>query len=62
MENTENLRIPPQNIEAEQALLGAILSNNKALEKVSDFLTFVKHIHSNAVYTDCICAYCTFCA
>ena len=38
MENTENLRIPPQNIEAEQALLGAILSNNKALEKVSEFL------------------------
>ena len=38
MENTENLRIPPQNVEAEQALLGAILSNNKALEKVSEFL------------------------
>lgn len=31
-------RIPPQNEEAEQALLGAILSNNRALEKVSDFL------------------------
>lgn len=39
MENTtEAIRIPPQNIEAEQALLGAILSNNKALEKVSEFL------------------------
>ena len=34
----ENIRIPPQSVEAEQALLGAILSNNKALEKVSDFL------------------------
>ncbi len=34
----ETVRIPPQNIEAEQALLGAILSNNKALEKVSEFL------------------------
>ena len=34
----ENMRIPPQSVEAEQALLGAILSNNKALEKVSDFL------------------------
>jgi len=30
--------IPPQNIEAEKALLGAILSNNEALSKVSDFL------------------------
>ena len=28
----------PQNIEAEQALLGALLSNNKAFEQVSDFL------------------------
>ena len=36
-ETTTN-RIPPQNIEAEQALLGAILSNNRALEKVSEFL------------------------
>lgn len=34
----ENMRIPPQSLEAEQALLGAILSNNKAMEKVSDFL------------------------
>lgn len=39
MENiTDTIRIPPQNIEAEQALLGAILSNNKALEKVTEFL------------------------
>lgn len=39
MENiTETMRIPPQNLEAEQALLGAILSNNRALEKVSEFL------------------------
>lgn len=35
---TETMRIPPQNVEAEQALLGAILSNNRALEKVSEFL------------------------
>ena len=28
------VRVPPQNIEAEQALLGAILSNNHAVEKV----------------------------
>lgn len=36
LENT--MRIPPQNLEAEQALLGAILSNNRALEKVTEFL------------------------
>ena len=34
----ETNRLPPQNTEAEQALLGAILSNNRALEKVSEFL------------------------
>ena len=28
----------PHNIEAEQALLGAILVNNEALDRVSDFL------------------------
>ncbi len=33
--NTDSL---PQNIEAEQALLGALLANNKALDKISDFL------------------------
>src|SRR3546814_7840264 len=32
------LRLPPSNDEAEQALLGAILANNAAYEKVSDFL------------------------
>jgi replicative DNA helicase len=31
-------RAPPVNYEAEQALLGAILSNNRAYEKVADFL------------------------
>ena len=35
-----NSRIPPQNIEAEQAVLGAILVNGRALEKVSEFLLF----------------------
>lgn len=34
----EIMRIPPQNLEAEQALLGAILSNNRAMEKVVEFL------------------------
>lgn len=39
----------PQNLEAEQALLGAILANNKAFEKVSEFLKpqhFADAIHA----------------
>ena len=32
------VREQPHNIEAEQGLLGAILINNRAFEKVSDFL------------------------
>jgi len=39
----------PKNIEAEQALLGAILANNKAFEKVSEFLKahhFADPVHS----------------
>ncbi|MBF0167266.1 MAG: replicative DNA helicase [Alphaproteobacteria bacterium] len=31
-------RLPPRNDEAEQSLLGAILTNNKAYERVSEFL------------------------
>src|ERR1700735_4593142 len=31
-------RTPPQNLEAEQALLGAVLINNDAFDRVSDFL------------------------
>lgn len=31
-------RLPPANVQAEQALLGAILANNRAYEKVSGFL------------------------
>ena len=34
----ERLRMPPVNIEAEQALLGAILINNAAYARVSEFL------------------------
>ena len=37
MDNLDPQKLP-QNIEAEQALLGAILANNKAFEKVSEFL------------------------
>ena len=41
-------RSPPLNLEAEQALLGAILVNNDAYDRVSDFLKpehFVEEIH-----------------
>jgi replicative DNA helicase len=41
-------RAPPVNYEAEQALLGALLANNAALEKVSDFLRpdhFAEPVH-----------------
>src|SRR5271157_4873450 len=41
-------RTPPHNLEAEQALLGAILINNDAFDRVSDFLHsehFVEEIH-----------------
>ncbi len=31
-------RVPPHNIDAEQALLGAIMVNNDAYYRVSDFL------------------------
>lgn len=49
MENTELTRLPPQNVEAEQALLGAILTNNHALEKVAEFLKpfhFASAVHA----------------
>ena len=37
-EQQPQYRIPPSNVEAEQALLGAILVNNRAYEQVSEFL------------------------
>ena len=37
-ENGE-LRVPPQNLEAEQAVLGAILMDHKALDRVLPFLS-----------------------
>jgi replicative DNA helicase len=37
-EQTEASRQPPQNLEAEQALLGAILANNEAADRVTTFL------------------------
>jgi len=37
--NPSVLRAPPSNQDAEQALLGALLTNNRAYDHVSDFLT-----------------------
>ena len=48
VEAGENYRSAPHNIEAEQALLGAILVNNEAFYRVSDFLEpahFFEPIH-----------------
>jgi replicative DNA helicase len=42
-------RLPPSNVQAEQALLGAILANNQAYERVAAFLRpehFADPIHS----------------
>ena len=47
-ETAQNFRSAPHNIEAEQALLGAILVNNEAFYRVSDFLNpehFFEPIH-----------------
>ena len=41
-------RIPPRNIEVEQALLSALLTNNRAFDRVSDFLRaehFAEPVH-----------------
>ena len=48
MEQIDTAKLP-QNIEAEQALIGAILANNKAFEKVSEFLKpqhFADSVHA----------------
>jgi replicative DNA helicase len=44
----KSFRLAPHNIEAEQALLGAILVNNEAFYRVSDFLNpehFYEPVH-----------------
>jgi replicative DNA helicase len=46
-------RLPPSNLQAEQALLGALLANNRAYERVSEFLApehFADPIHGR-IYT-----------
>jgi len=48
-------RTPPHNLEAEQALLGAILLNNRAYERVSEFLRaehFAEPVHGR-IYIAC---------
>ena len=49
----QSMRLPPANLEAEQALLGALLANNKAYERVAEFLLpehFADAIHA-LIYT-----------
>ncbi len=46
--NEDTYRLAPHNIEAEQALLGAILVNNEAYDRISDFLKaehFFEELH-----------------
>lgn len=45
-EKEANYRLAPHNIDAEQALLGAILVNNEAFYRVSDFLE-IEHFYEN---------------
>ena len=45
----DSYRSPPHNLEAEQALLGAILVNNEACDRVSSFLDpshFFEAVHA----------------
>ena len=54
-ESKESYRQPPNNIEAEMGLLGTILGNNRAYERVSDFLEpehFFDPIHAK-IYNAC---------
>ena len=47
-------RLPPQNIEAEQCLLGSLMLDKEAIVKVADFLTvrdFYKNIHQKIFQT-----------
>ncbi len=49
-------RTPPHNYEAEQALLGAILLNNRALERVAEYLRpehFADPVHGR-IYAACV--------
>src|SRR6185369_16463508 len=52
-----NPRTPPHNLDAEQALIAAILTNNLAYEKVSEFLR-PEHFY-NPVFGKIYFAVCT---
>ena len=44
----ENLKLPPHSVEAEQSLLGGLLIDNEALDKITDIVTvidFYRHDH-----------------
>jgi len=46
-------RLPPQNIEAEQSVLGCLMLDKESIIKVADILKpddFYKGIHSNIYY------------
>ncbi len=43
----DTFRTPPHNLEAEQALLGAILVNNEACDRVSSFLAARSFLRSH---------------
>ncbi len=52
-EAAQEVRLPPQNIEAEQCVLGSVLLDNSALNKVLDILSpedFYKREHQ-IIYT-----------
>ena len=38
-ESINKLRLPPHSIEAEQSLLGGLLIDNEALDKIADLIT-----------------------
>ena len=49
MPEQDTYRLPPHNLEAEQALLGAILTNNDACDRVTTFLLpehFFEAVHA----------------
>ncbi len=54
-ERVPGMRVQPHNLEAEQALLGAILVNNEAFHRVSEFLRaehFFEPVHAR-IYQSC---------
>ena len=53
---SEAPRIPPQNLEAEQAVLGAVLSDNSNLDRLEEFLKpahFIHPVHAK-IYEICL--------